>query len=260
MRIVLTSIEQNNQTVFLEFGKVLQGRPGLSSYDLWLQDGNTGSLADYYRFLQQPAIDAANVLFSPDMYNITTQKPLPQGSYYSFTDAGSDFFIPNHVPVTLRKDGIMVVAKTSETEWIACQFRGDAATDFTKKSAWSKIFPITEADVAHLLVLPLRMEIDTQGDSFLAWGETMDITCRVFRGFEDVTDHVATWKVVRNTGNEVEDTAWLLKSKVLNFSGTLRISHSLAENDLAADGSISTLFLFNATMDDGFMAQYELII
>jgi hypothetical protein len=104
------------------------------------------------------------------------------------------------------------------------------------------------------------MEIDTQGDSFLAWGETMDITCRVFRGFEDVTDHVATWSVVRSTSNEVDDAAWLLKSKVLNFSGTLRISHSLAENDLAADGSISTLFLFNAIMSDGFIAQYELII
>lgn len=260
MRIVLTSIEQNNQTVFLEFGKVLQGRPGLSSYDLWLQDGNTGSLADYYRFLQQPAIDAANVLFSPDMYNITTQKPLPQGSYYSFTDAGSDFFIPNHVPVTLRKDGIMVVAKLSETEWMACQFRGDASTSFTDKSAWTKIFPLTEADVAHLLVLPLRMEVDTQGDSFLAWGETMTAICRVYRGFEDVTDHVATWSVVRSTGNEVDDAAWLLKSKVLNFSGTLDLSYSLSDNDLSTDSSVSTLFLFNAIMSDGFIAQYELII
>lgn len=259
MKIILVSLA-NHEALFLEFGKILRGDAGLNAYELWLQDGNSGSLADYLRFLQQPAIDAASVLFSPDMYNITSQKPLSVGSYYSFTDPESDYFIPNHIPATLRKDGIMVVAKTSETVWIACQFKGDASVSFTDKNAWTKVFPITEADVAHLLVLPLRMEIDTQGDSFLAWGETMSVTCRVLRGFEDVTDHVATWRVVRNTSNETEDTAWLLKSKVLNFSGTLILSHSLAENDLATDGSTSSLFLFNATMDDGFMAQYELTI
>ena len=35
---------------------------------------------------------------------------------------------------------------------------------------------------------PVRIEIDTQGDNFLAYGESMEITCKVFKGWEDITD------------------------------------------------------------------------
>ena len=36
---------------------VLVGLPGMSAYELWLADGHTGSIEDYYEFLRQPATD-----------------------------------------------------------------------------------------------------------------------------------------------------------------------------------------------------------
>lgn len=38
---------------------ILVGKPGLSAYDLWLSDGHTGTMADYMKWLQQPASDVA---------------------------------------------------------------------------------------------------------------------------------------------------------------------------------------------------------
>ena len=36
---------------------ILVGLPGMSAYELWLADGHTGSIEDYYEFLRQPATD-----------------------------------------------------------------------------------------------------------------------------------------------------------------------------------------------------------
>lgn len=38
---------------------VLVGLPGMSAYDLWLLDGNKGTLEDYYAWLRKPASDFA---------------------------------------------------------------------------------------------------------------------------------------------------------------------------------------------------------
>lgn len=107
--------------------------------------------------------------------------------------------------------------------------------------------------------IPVRLEIDTQGDSFLAWGEAIPVTCRVMKAFDDVTEHVASWAIARDTGDPVADTAWLLKAKVQNFAGTIEIAHKSTDNDLGvSEYNISTLFTITATMDDGFMAQFYL--
>ena len=107
--------------------------------------------------------------------------------------------------------------------------------------------------------IPVRLEIDTQGDSFLAWGESIPVTCRVMKAFDDVTEHVASWAITRDTGDPVADTAWLLKAKVQNFSGNIEIAHKSTDNDLGvSEYNISTLFTITATMDDGFMAQFYL--
>lgn len=46
MKIVLVSLA-NNDTLFLEFGKILRGEAGLNAYELWLEQGNTGTIDDF---------------------------------------------------------------------------------------------------------------------------------------------------------------------------------------------------------------------
>ncbi len=101
--------------------------------------------------------------------------------------------------------------------------------------------------------LPLRLEIDTNGDSFLAWGETMHLTCRVWKGmYEDVTEQVTTWRIVRDSGDAVEDAAWNMTSKARLFDGEIDIEFSQSLNDLGA--SESTTFTITATIDENFQA------
>lgn len=96
--------------------------------------------------------------------------------------------------------------------------------------------------------LPLRLEIDTKGDSFLARGETLQVTCKVFRGtYEDVTDQVTKWSIVRDSGNATEDAAWALKEKVRNFAGSIDIAYTDEEDDLGGTAyTVSTLFTIRA--------------
>lgn len=89
---------------------------------------------------------------------------------------------------------------------------------------------------------PVRMEINNGGDGFLALGETMVITCRVMRGWEDITDTVETWTVTRETGNQVEDTAWNIAHQ--NFNGVLQLTHTKQQTDLGS--GLTTLFVFTA--------------
>lgn len=108
--------------------------------------------------------------------------------------------------------------------------------------------------------LPYRMEIDTQGYTELAYGETMQATCTVFQGFDDKTGEVSKWSVVRDSGDQAEDRAWILKDKVKNFNGTLEIAFTADENDLGNLNCLSTLFTFKAEFEDGTSSQYTLII
>lgn len=106
-----------------------------------------------------------------------------------------------------------------------------------------------------------RMEIDTEGDTFLAYGETKKITCRVYRGWEDVTDKVVKWTVTRDTGDAIEDASWALKPKVQNFNGTLEICFTPTENDLGSNSLVlSTLFTFVAEISDSPAATANLTI
>ena len=81
--------------------------------------------------------------------------------------------------------------------------------------------------------LPLRLEILTDGDGFLAWGESIRLTCKVWKGvYEEVTGSVTAWEIKRNSGVPIEDAAWLLKDKVRAFHGSIDIAFTLQENDL----------------------------
>lgn len=78
----------------------------------------------------------------------------------------------------------------------------------------------------------VRMEVESEMGYSLYWGESTLITCKVMKGFSDITNTVASWEITRNSGDEDADKAWLLKQKVKNFAGVMVISFNLEENDL----------------------------
>ena len=63
--LVAHSCEESDDDVeFEDFmvslqSNVLIGKPGLSAYEVWISEGNTGTLEDWYAFLRKPATDAA---------------------------------------------------------------------------------------------------------------------------------------------------------------------------------------------------------
>jgi hypothetical protein len=129
--------------------------------------------------------------------------------------------------------------------------------------------------------LPPRMEIDTQGDSFLAMGESMLVTCTVMRGWDDVTSQVTQWEVVRDSGDAADDAAWLYREKVIDFyRGNPRPAQEEGEEEYLNPGQLvlchdtnptiddlgnntnvlSTLFTFKAYLADGSNSQFQLEI
>ncbi len=100
--------------------------------------------------------------------------------------------------------------------------------------------------------LSIRLDVNTDGDPFIAWGETKHISCQVWRGYEDVTSQITSWTIVRDSGDPASDAAWLLKDKVKNFSGEFDICFNADESDIATnENTISTLFTITATMENG---------
>lgn len=97
-----------------------------------------------------------------------------------------------------------------------------------------------------------RMEIDTDGDYFLEFGETIRVTCRILSAFTDITDKVVRWKVRRDSGVPAEDEAWALRTKAVNFNGTLDISFTgdPTTNDLST-AQTTTKFVFTAYVQEG---------
>ncbi len=96
---------------------------------------------------------------------------------------------------------------------------------------------------------PVRIEIDTQGDNSLAYGESMEITCKVFKGWEDITDTVRQWAIRRDSGDTADDEAWNIKHK--DFNGSITIHNTKEISDLGNNSVtvVSTLFTITATND-----------
>lgn len=110
--------------------------------------------------------------------------------------------------------------------------------------------------------LPLRMEVDTEGDKFLAYGESLTATCTVLRGWEDLTNEVVKWEVTRDSASPSDDAAWALRDKVKNFSGVLEIcfDKDASIDDLGNSNVVSTIFTFKAYISDGNKAIFTLKI
>ncbi len=119
---------------------------------------------------------------------------------------------------------------------------------------YSKEFLLVQAAAA-VESLPLRMEVDTA----LAYGESLDVTCSVWKGWDDLTSRVTSWKIARDTGDPVEDAAWALLDKARNFAGSITIEHGTSYSDLGGVG-VSTLFTMTAAISDGSAASYTIEI
>jgi hypothetical protein len=87
------------------------------------------------------------------------------------------------------------------------------------------------------------LDIDTNGDGFLAFGETMTITCNVFKGWKDITSNVEIWGISRESGNQTEDDAWNISHQ--DFAGQITLQNKAEYSDLG--NGISTLFRFTAS-------------
>ena len=110
--------------------------------------------------------------------------------------------------------------------------------------------------------LPLRMEIDTQGYTELGYGESMDVSCTVLKGWEDLTSEVVRWTVTRDSGDAADDAAWALRTKVRDFAGNITLCHDEDVNvdDLGNLNVLSTLFTFKAYLEDGTNTQFQITI
>ncbi len=102
---------------------------------------------------------------------------------------------------------------------------------------------------------PYELKIENGGDNFLAFGESMEIICKVFKGLNDVTSEVEDWSVSRESGNQTEDDAWNIAHQ--NFNGQITLQHNVTYTDLGA--GLSTLFRFTATGGND-TAIYEMTI
>ena len=107
--------------------------------------------------------------------------------------------------------------------------------------------------------LPYRIEIDTDGQDTLAYGESLNVRCSVMKGWEDHTDDVIEWEIERDSGDPVADAAWKLLPKVRNFAGEIEIVHNANYSDLAEIG-VSTLFTIRVLMPDDTETEYTLSI
>ena len=78
--LVAHSCEENDDDVeFEDFmvslqSNVLIGKPGLSAYEVWLSEGNTGTLEDWYAYLQKPATDVAAEVTKAETARVEAEK------------------------------------------------------------------------------------------------------------------------------------------------------------------------------------------
>lgn len=86
-------------------------------------------------------------------------------------------------------------------------------------------------------ILDATLSITQSTGEWIDKGETNHVECSVIRGFEDITDQVTSWNIVRDSGDAVNDAAWQNKDKVKNFDGTIDIAWTDDDNDIGDSNS-----------------------
>lgn len=93
-----------------------------------------------------------------------------------------------------------------------------------------------------------EMKITDDMGGFLAFGESTTVTCKVMKGFDDVTSEAETWTITRNSGDPTNDEAWNNSEKAKAFKGSILICLTAKVNDLGTNADcLSTLFTVTAT-------------
>ena len=93
-----------------------------------------------------------------------------------------------------------------------------------------------------------EMKITDDMGGFLAFGESTTVTCKVMKGFDDVTSEAETWTITRNSGDPTNDEAWNNSEKAKAFKGSILICLTAEVNDLGTNADcLSTLFTVTAT-------------
>lgn len=93
-------------------------------------------------------------------------------------------------------------------------------------------------------ILDATLNITQSTGEWIDKGETNHVECSVIRGFEDITDQVTSWNIVRDSGDAANDAAWQNKDKVKNFDGTIDIAWTDEEDDIG--DSTSCIFTITA--------------
>lgn len=86
-------------------------------------------------------------------------------------------------------------------------------------------------------ILDATLNITQSTGEWIDKGETNHVECSVIRGFENITDQVTSWSIVRDSGDAVNDAAWQNKDKVKNFDGTIDISWTDDDDDIGDSNS-----------------------
>lgn len=86
-------------------------------------------------------------------------------------------------------------------------------------------------------ILDATLSITQSTGEWIDKGEINHVVCAVIRGFEDITDQVTSWNIVRDSGDAVNDAAWQNKDKVKNFDGTIDIAWTDEEDDIGDSNS-----------------------
>ena len=90
---------------------------------------------------------------------------------------------------------------------------------------------------AQTAILDATLSISQSTGEWIDKGETNHVVCSVIRGFEDITDQVTSWNIVRDSGDAVNDAAWQNKDKVKNFDGMIDIAWTDEEDDIGDSNS-----------------------
>lgn len=86
-------------------------------------------------------------------------------------------------------------------------------------------------------ILDATLSITQSTGEWIDKGETNHVECSVIRGFENITDQVTSWNIVRDSGDAVNDAAWQNKDKVKNFDGTIDIAWTDDDDDIGDSNS-----------------------
>lgn len=96
--------------------------------------------------------------------------------------------------------------------------------------------------------LSLRMEIDYGNDNYIVYGGSKQITCRAFRGWDDVTTDVTRWGVSRDSGDPSSDVEWNRRHLPTFTNGSITIYYGDEANDLGSTPENGVKFTFTATI------------